>query len=211
MYTDIARIYQALDELQKVFEGDIFTDETTRLLYATDASAYREMPMAVCVPRYKLDLLRIIEFANRFHVPLIPRTAGTSLAGQVVGNGIVVDVSKNFKRIIELNEKEHWVRVEAGVVLDELNKYLAPKGLYFGPETSTSNRCMIGGMLGNNSCGAHSLVYGSMRDQTISVRAYLSNGSEVEFADLTQAEFEATVKCESFGSRCYGQINELLG
>ena len=166
-------------------KGDIFTDKTQRLLYATDASAYREIPLAITRPKDAEDIKKIIAFARKNKLSIIPRTAGTSLAGQVVGNGIVVDVSKYMTQILEINEQEHWVRVQPGVVLDELNKILAPKNLFFGPETSTSNRCMIGGMVGNNSCGAHSLIYGSTRDHTLSVNCILSDGSEVIFKSIS--------------------------
>src|SRR5207237_8469483 len=120
---------------------------------------------------------------------IIPRTAGTSLAGQVVSNGIIVDVSKYFTKIIELNEKEGWVRVQPGVVRDELNMFLKRYGLFFGPETSTANRAMIGGMTGNNSCGSNSIVYGSTREHLLEVKALLSDGSEEEFKAMNIDEF----------------------
>ncbi len=115
------------------------------------------------MPRDEKDIQLLIRYAVKNNTTLIPRTAGTSLAGQVVGNGIVVDVSKYFTRILEINPEAGYVRVQPGVVLDELNLKLAEQGVFFGPETSTSNRCMIGGMVGNNACGAHSLIYGSTR------------------------------------------------
>jgi len=178
-----------LDELRISLEGDLKTDRHTRLLYATDASAYREIPDAVAVPLNKDDIGKLIDFARQMKTSLIPRTAGTSLAGQVVGGGIVVDISRHFNEVIELNVKEHWVRVEPGVVLDELNKQLEPHGLFFGPETSTSNRCMIGGMVGNNSCGSHSLIYGSTREHTLEVKAFLGNGMEAVFGRLSKHAF----------------------
>ncbi|MCF8372041.1 MAG: FAD-binding protein, partial [Bacteroidales bacterium] len=181
-----------------------------RVLYATDASAYRELPTAVTRPRNTEDIKLLIRFARENNCSLIPRTAGTSLAGQVVGAGIVVDVSKYMTRIIELNEKERWVRVEPGVVLDELNKFLAPKGLFFGPETSTSNRCMMGGMVGNNSCGAHSLVYGSTREHTISLKTILSDGSEAEFGPLSKTEFEEKLKLKNLEGEIYRYTQNLL-
>ncbi|MDP4228375.1 MAG: FAD-binding oxidoreductase, partial [Bacteroidota bacterium] len=110
--------------LRKSLEGDLFEDNVMRLLYSTDASAYKETPLAVIRPKKTADIQKIIEFATANHLTLIPRTAGTSVAGQVVGNGIVVDVSKYMNRILEVNEKEHWVRVQPGVVLDELNLFL---------------------------------------------------------------------------------------
>ena len=157
-------------------KGDVFTDKTNKLLYATDASAYRELPQAIVRPKDEEDIKKIIDFARQNNTSIIPRTAGTSLAGQVVGKGIIVDVSKYMIQTLEIDIKEKWVRVQPGVVLDELNKELAKVGLFFGPETSTSNRCMIGGMVGNNSCGAHSLIYGSTRDHTLSVKCILSDG-----------------------------------
>ena len=181
------------ERLRKEIKGDLYTDETQRILYATDASAYREMPLAVTRPACIDDIRKIIAFARSEGTSVIPRGAGTSLAGQVVGPGIVVDISKYQKRILELNLEEHWIKVEPGVILGEMNKYLATYELQFGPETSTANRCCMGGMLGNNSCGAHSLIHGSVRDHILEVEAVLSDGSEVVFRALTTDEFNA--KC----------------
>ena len=176
--------YPALAQLKNQLEGEFYTDDTQRTLYATDASAYREMPLAVAVPRTIEDIKLLIAFARDNNTSLIPRTAGTSLAGQVVGNGIVVDVSKYFNQILELNQEEGWVRVQPGVVRDELNLFLKPYGLFFGPETSTANRAMIGGMVGNNSCGSNSVVYGSTREHLLEVKAMLADGSEAQFGGL---------------------------
>lgn len=154
----------------------ILTDALHRIAYATDASAYREMPMGVAYPKDEEDIRWLLQEAKRRHTHLIPRAGGTSIAGQVVGSGIVVDVSRYMNRILEINAEERWVRVQPGVVRDELNMALKPYGLFFSPETSTSNRCCIGGMLGNNSCGTHSLIYGSTRHHVLSVKALLANG-----------------------------------
>ena len=162
-------------------DGDYFEDLTTRTLYATDASAYREVPTAVTIPRTVDDLKKLIAHARATKQSLIPRTAGTSLAGQVVGNGIVVDVSKHFTKILEINPEQRWVRVQPGVIRDELNLFLKPYGLFYGPETSTANRAMIGGMVGNNSCGSNSIVYGSAREHLLSVKVLLADGSEADF------------------------------
>ncbi len=199
-----------LQELARQLDGDLYWDEYTRLQYATDASAYRELPMAVCRPKNKEDLQLLIRFAHENNTSLIPRTAGTSLAGQVVGSGIVVDVSKYFTKVLEFDEKNRWVRVQPGVVLDELNFLLQKHGLFFGPETSTGNRCMIGGMVGNNSCGAHSLIYGSTRDHTLEVKALLSDGSEVLFKDLTEDEFNAKLKLDSLEGEIYRNMRDIL-
>ncbi len=186
--------------------GELYTDETTRRLYATDASAYRELPLAVAIPLDNEDIQKLIAFAKENKTSLIPRTAGTSLAGQVVGGGIVVDVSKYFNNIIEVNETEKWVRVQPGVIRDDLNKHLAPYGLYFAPETSTANRAMIGGMIGNNSCGANSVVYGSTRDHLVAAQGFLSDGSFTNFNSLDDNAYLAKVN----GSNVSGQLeNEI--
>jgi FAD/FMN-containing dehydrogenase/Fe-S oxidoreductase len=178
-----------LNVLSRQLEGQLFTDETTRRLYATDASAYRELPLAVAIPKSESDLIKIINFARENKTSVIPRTAGTSLAGQVVGAGIVVDVSKYFNKIIEVNASEQWAIVEPGIVRDDLNQHLKQFGLFFAPETSTANRAMIGGMIGNNSCGSNSVVYGSTREHLLEVNAILSDGSKTSFGALTSTDF----------------------
>ncbi len=198
------------NELRDKLKGDLYTGDAMRLLYATDASAYRELPAAVCRPKDADDIRVLIDFARKMKVPIIPRTAGTSLAGQVVGNGIVADVSKYMTQILELNVEEHWVRVQPGVVLDELNNFLQPHGLFFGPETSTSNRCMIGGMVGNNACGAHSLIYGSTRNHTLEVKALLSDGSETTFGPLSHADFQAKCELDSLEGKIYRSMRDIL-
>lgn len=182
-----------------------------RTLYATDASAYREMPAAVAIPKSVNDLKALISFANQRQIGLIPRTAGTSLAGQVVGNGIIVDVGRHFTKIIELNKEERWVRVQPGVIRDELNLFLKPHGLYFGPETSTANRAMIGGMVGNNSCGSNSVVYRSTREHTLEVKALLSDGTEAVFGALSPDEFHARCEGQSLEATIYRTVRTMLG
>ncbi len=179
------------NELKGQLDGDLFIDNVQRVLYSTDASQYKEMPLAVTKPKTVGDIKKIIAFARENNTSIIPRGAGTSLAGQVVGSGIVVDISKYMNRILEFNQKEKYVIIEPGVVLAELNQFLAPHGLQFGPETSTANRCVVGGMLGNNSCGLHSLVYGSVREHILEVDAILSDGSETTFKPLSKEEFRA--------------------
>ncbi len=174
-------ILKAIESLQNRFRGEIQLEGLERMIYANDASVYQTIPAAVALPRDDQDIAMLIELATETGLGLIPRTAGTSLAGQVVGDGIVVDVSRNFTKILEINPQERWVRVQPGVIRDELNLALADYGLMFGPETSTSNRAMIGGMLGNNSCGSNSIVYGTTRDQTIEVTGFLSDGTKTTF------------------------------
>ncbi|MEI8341626.1 MAG: FAD-linked oxidase C-terminal domain-containing protein [Verrucomicrobiota bacterium] len=191
--------------------GEVHTGSTLRRLYATDASEYQEMPLGVVFPKTEADIREIIIFANEHRIGLIPRTAGTSLAGQCVGDGLVVDVSTHFTRILSVDRSSRRVRVQPGVVRNELNHALAPEGLFFGPETSTANRAMIGGMMGNNSCGSNSIVYGSVREHLVSVRGFLSDGSEVTFGPLTRKEFET--KCngpDGLETRIYQSLRDRL-
>jgi FAD/FMN-containing dehydrogenase/Fe-S oxidoreductase len=206
---DVA-ISEALGLLRPSLEGELHDDRLMRSLYSTDASAYREMPLAVAIPANKADLKKLISFARQHKTSLIPRTAGTSLAGQVVGAGIVVDVSRNFTKILEVNAREHWVRVEPGVIRDELNMALRPYGLFFAPETSTANRAMIGGMAGNNSCGSNSIVYGSTRDHLLEVKALLSDGSEVSFRSLETEDFHLKCDGNTLEGALYKNIRSLL-
>jgi len=202
---------QQLKQLGDELQGELFYDLTMRTLYATDASAYAEMPLAVALPQTVNDLKKLITFARTQKVSLIPRTAGTSLAGQVVGSGIVVDVSKHFTQILEINTVEQWVRVQPGVVRDELNVFLKPYGLMFGPETSTANRAMIGGMVGNNSCGSNSIIYHSTREHTLAIKALLSDGSEVAFKALQFEEFINKCSGTTLEAEIYRNIRSLLG
>ncbi|MEN7547336.1 FAD-linked oxidase C-terminal domain-containing protein [Rapidithrix thailandica] len=199
-----------LAQLSKKLDGEFYYNETMRTLYATDASAYREMPLAVALPKNKPDIQKLIHFANQHGVSLIPRTAGTSLAGQVVGSGIVVDVSKYFTQVLEVNKEEQWVRLQPGVIRDHLNHYLKPYDLYFGPETSTANRAMLGGMVGNNSCGSNSVVYGSTRDHLLEVKAFLSDGTETVFKALNPEEFEAKCQEGTLEGSVYRKVRDIL-
>ncbi len=200
------------NQLKKQLEGDLYTGNVQRVLYSTDASQYKEMPLAVTRPKTKEDIKKIIAFARENNTSVIPRGAGTSLAGQVVGPGIVVDISRYMNKILEFNEAERYIIVEPGVVLAELNLFLAKHGLQFGPETSTANRCVIGGMLGNNSCGLHSLVYGSVREHILEVDAILSDGSETTFKPLTKEGFQNKLNGNpnKLEKAIYENINEIL-
>ncbi|RIW15163.1 FAD-binding oxidoreductase [Algoriphagus lacus] len=199
-----------LDSLSTQLEGSLHFDRLTKTLYATDASVYREMPLAVAFPKSIPDIQKLIHFASEHGTSLIPRTAGTSLAGQCVGNGIVVDVSKHFTQILEFNKEERWVRVQPGVVRDELNRFLKPHGLFFSPITSTANRAMIGGMVGNNSSGTTSIVYGVTRDKVISLNTVLSDGSEVVFGEISQDDFDRKCGQKNLEGTIYRQIFDEL-
>ncbi|MDP2540928.1 FAD-binding oxidoreductase [Tenacibaculum discolor] len=178
-----------LETFKKSLTGELFFDDLHKNIYATDASVYRKIPLAVAYPKNIQDIQLLIDFATKNNITLIPRTAGTSLAGQCVGDGIVVDVSKHFTNILAFDEIKKTITVEPGIIRDDLNRFLKPFGLFFGPNTSTSNRCMIGGMVGNNSSGSTSIRYGVTRDKVIAIQGLLSDGSEVTFSEITSAEF----------------------
>lgn len=199
-----------LQQLKKTFTGELHSDSLHKAIYATDASVYRALPLAVAYPASKEDIRTLIMFANRHGVPLIPRTAGTSLAGQCVGEGIIVDVSRHFTQVIAIDEKERTVTVEPGVIRDELNEILKPMGLFFSPTTSTSNRCMIGGMTGNNSSGTTSIKYGVTRDKVLEIEAFLSDGSEVVFKELSTEAYLEKIASPGLEGTIYKTIHEAL-
>lgn len=200
----------SLQDFKKNLSGELFYDDTMRRLYATDASVYRQIPLAVAYPKDTEDLKKLIAFAQKHKTSLIPRTAGTSLAGQVVGTGIVVDVSKYFTKILEVNPQERWVRVEPGIIRNDLNAFLKPYNLFFAPETATQTRAMIGGMVGNNSCGSNSIIYGSTREHVIEVKGLLANGEEVTFAPLTNKADWHSKHLPPFGKKIVQKLLEIL-
>ena len=200
-----------LENLNHNLSGNILFDDLHKTLYATDASVYRKTPLAVAFPKDEKDLKTLIDFANQNNITLIPRTAGTSLAGQCVGDGIVVDVSKHFTNILSFDEQAKTITLQPGIVRDSLNTFLKPFGLFFGPNTSTSNRCMIGGMVGNNSSGSTSIKYGVTRDKVLQIDAILSDGSSVIFKEINSAEFINKTKENTLEGRIYKSIyDELL-
>ena len=210
LFFGVYRMKQVLNDFKEIFQGDFYTDDLHRFIYATDASVYRKLPLAVAYPKTTKAIQQLIEYAATHKTSLIPRTAGTSLAGQCVGEGIVVDVSKYFTEIISLDLATKTVRVQPGVIRDELNRFLAPHGLFFGPNTSTSNRCMMGGMVGNNSSGTTSIQYGVTRDKVIGLTALLSNGEEVVFESLSKAAFLAKTKLETLEGQIYKTLYDEL-
>ncbi len=195
-----------LKALRAKLKGELKYDALYKSIYATDASVYRRTPIAVAFPQDQNDLVSLINFASKHAISLVPRTAGTSLAGQCVGDGIIVDLSKYFTEIIEFNAQERWIRVQPGVIRDDLNRFLKPHGLFFGPNTSTSNRCMIGGMVGNNSSGTTSIKYGVSRDKVIEIKALLSDGSEVTFSELDESEIYLKSEQDNLEGEIYKHI-----
>lgn len=199
-----------LKDLSVALKGELLFDELSKAIYATDASVYRKLPTAVAYPKNEEDLKKLLAFANQNTIGLIPRAAGTSLAGQCVGEGIVVDVSRHFTKIVSLDKDKKQVTVQPGVVRDELNQYLKPFGLFFGPNTSTSNRCMIGGMVGNNSSGTTSIQYGVTRDKVLAMRCILSDGNNAFFSSISKKEFEEKKKGDSLEAKIYTKLFEEL-
>lgn len=184
-----AEVYPSeFNALSQKMDGEVHHDRMHRMLFAQDASVYQEEPLGVAYPRHTADVQALVRFAERMNISLIPRGAGTSLAGQCVGPGLVVDLGRHMNQILELNVEEGWVRVQPGVILDDLNRYLAPHGLFFGPDTSTSNRCMIGGMIGNNSCGSHSIYFGQTRAHLLEMGVVFSDGNFESIAPWSEAE-----------------------
>ena len=199
-----------LKQLSQSLEGTLLYDELHKTIYSTDASVYKIKPQAVALPKTVDDICKLIEFANANKISITPRTAGTSLAGQTVGSGIIVDVSKHFTKIVSFDADKKTVTVQPGVIRDELNLFLKPHGLFFGPNTSTTNRCMIGGMVGNNSSGTTSIRYGVTRDKIVEIKAILSDGSPVVFKEISSAEFLEKTKGDSLESKIYKTIYDEL-
>lgn len=195
-----------LQTLSKAFSGELYFDDLIKAIYATDASVYRMLPEAVAYPKTKEDIKLLIAFAKQHSTSLIPRTAGTSLAGQCVGKGIIVDVSRHFTKILSFDEMAKTVTVQPGVIRDELNNYLKPFGLFFSPVTSTSNRAMVGGMVGNNSSGTTSIQYGVTRDKVVEIHAVLSDGSEAVFNEVSPEIFHKKAKEHTLEGHIYRSI-----
>ncbi len=199
-------------ELDSRLAGDLRTDSVAQTIYSTDASEYQERPVAVALPACDADVREIVRFAATHRISIIPRAAGTSLAGQVVGGGIVVDLGRHMNRIVSLDVERRRVRVQPGVIRNELNRFLTPHGLFFAPETSTAGWAMIGGMVGNNSCGSNSIAWGTTREHVVSARGFLADGTEATFGPLAPSEFAA--KCDgpdALETRLYRIARDMLG
>src|SRR5689334_25211880 len=198
-------------ELRRHVEGDVRFDTYSRLLYSTDASMYQMEPIGVVIPRHAGDVQAVIEIANQQGVPLLPRGGGTSLTGQTVNRAVVMDFSRHMGGVLEVNREELWARVQPGLVQDELNHHVRPLGLLFGPDTSTSNRATLGGMIGNNSGGSHSIAYGLTVEHVIEIDALLADGTRVRFGTVTPAEFEAKARRDDAEGRIYRELAAVRG
>ena len=186
--------------------GEVRFDAVARALYSTDASVYQIEPIGVVIPHNREDILRTLAVCRRFRVPVTLRGGGTSQAGQAIGEGLQIDISKHYNRILEVNPEEAWVRVEPGIVLDELNAQLAPLGMRFAPDITTASRATIGGMMANNSSGARSVLYGKTIDHVLEQTVVLADGSIAEFRDLSRDEVPSGDNMEA---ACYRKVLEL--
>ncbi len=183
----IARLDRALRERVR---GDVRTDAKSRLLYSTDASIYQILPLAVVFPLDAEDAAAAIRIAAEERVPVLPRGGGTGLAGQTVAEALVLDFSHSMDRIIEIDPDRRRARVEPGVRLDRLNRAAAPHGLQFGPDPATSRQCALGGMIGNNACGARSIVYGKTVEHVHSRRCLLADGTPAQFGPVARGAID---------------------
>ncbi len=193
-------------ELERAIEGEVRFDIVSRALYSTDASVYKIQPLGVVIARHREDVLRTFELCRRFHCPLTLRGGGTSQAGQAIGTGLQLDISKYYNRVLEVNAEQRWVRVEPGIVLDELNAELAPLGLRFAPDISTASRATIGGMMANNSAGARSVLYGKTIDHVLEQTVLLADGSIVEFREIPRSQVPTG---DSLEAACYRTVLNL--
>jgi FAD/FMN-containing dehydrogenase/Fe-S oxidoreductase len=204
-----AAVAELQRELGSQIQGDLRFDAVSRALYSTDASVYQIEPVGVALPRSRDDIRRLVQICARLEGPITMRGGGTSQAGQAIGAGLVVDTSKYLTAILDLNVAERWVRVEPGVVLDELNAQLRPHGLRFAPDVSTASRATIGGMMANNSSGARSVIYGKTIDHVIEQEVVLSDGSVVTFGPLAEGELAAKCAGDTLEARCYRTVAEI--
>jgi FAD/FMN-containing dehydrogenase/Fe-S oxidoreductase len=203
-------IAQLEQDLRKRVLGEVRFDPYSRALYSTDASIYQIEPLGVVIPRDKDDVIATVEIAHRYGVPILPRGGGTGLAGQTVGRAIVIDMSKYMNNLLEVNTEERWVRVQPGIVLDELNNLLRDTGLFFTPDPATSNRSNVGGAIGNNSCGSHSILYGKTVDHVKEVETVLSNSDVALLGPMDSAELEAKLRGDGLEGQIYRQVTDIV-
>ncbi|HEB62517.1 MAG TPA: FAD-binding oxidoreductase [Bacteroidetes bacterium] len=201
---------QMLKNFKKEIKGEVYDDDLTRGIYSTDASIYKIMPKLVVVPKDEDDVLTTIKFASEHKISLLPRGGGTSLAGQTVGDSIVLDFSKYMTNILEFNEKEKWVRVQPGLVHSELNKFLEPYGLIYAPDEATINRANVGGVVANNSSGSRSLVFGKAIDHILEVKIALASGKVINLGEITKEEAQKKAEQEDEEGNIYKTLIEIL-
>ena len=197
-------------DLRKRVRGDLHTDEMSRGLYATDASIYQMFPIAVFLPLDEEDVKAAVKTAFEHGIPILPRGGGTSLGGQTVGAALVLDFSKYMNKLLELNLEESWVRVQPGMVRDELNVMLAEHDLHLSIDPATANRANVGGMIGNNSSGTKSIIYGKMVDQVLEAKVLLTNGEVLEYKELSPEEYEEKKSGDTREALIYTEFQKIV-
>ena len=196
-------------ELRRRVDGEVRFDPFSRVLYSTDASIYQMEPVGVVIPRGVEDVLAVMEVARDSGVPVLPRSGGTSLAGQTVNHAIVLDFSKYLDQMLEVNQEEHWARVQPGIVLDQLNRQLMSRGLMYAPDPTTASRACVGGGIGNNTCGSHSVIYGKTLDHVKELHTVLSNASQTHFRPLEARELEVKLSRDNLESDIYRGVRQI--
>ena len=205
--TPVERLKQ---ELEGKIQGDLLWDQMSRMLFSTDASLFQKTPLGVVLPETRTDLLQAVRTAAKYRVPILPRGGGTSLAGQAVTRGLVIDDSKYMTRVLEINPQERWARVELGIVLDNLNHALDPHGLFFAPDVATASRATVGGMLGNNSAGVRSVRYGRTVEHVAEVEVVLATGEELHLKELNARELDSKCSQQDREGEIYSTVRDLL-
>ena len=198
-------------ELKQSVSGEVRFDPYSRAMYSTDASIYQIEPLGVVIPRSREDVIAAVELAHRYGVPILPRGGGTSLAGQTVGRAIILDMSKYMNKVLEVNTEEQWARVQPGIVLEELNHQVRDTGLFFTPDPATANRSNVGGAIGNNSCGSHSIVYGKTIDHIMELETVLSNGDAALFGPIAPSQLETKLHGDGLEGKIYRRVREIAG
>ena len=203
---NISRSETLEQQLTDTLAGEVRFDQYSKALYSTDASLYQIQPIGVVIPKNKQDVIKTVQIASEQKIPILPRGGGTSLAGQSVGAAIVLDMSKYMNQLLEVNVNEHWARVEPGIVLDELNHKLKPHGLMYAPDVATSSRANVGGTIGNNSAGSHSLIYGKTIDHVMSIDLVLSNANEITASPISLEELEIKKRGNTLEANIYREL-----
>lgn len=204
-----SHIQEFVDDLRQQVTGELRTDDYSRILYSTDASIYQVMPYGVLLPKTPEDVHAAVELAAKHRVPILPRTSGSSLAGQAVNEALVIDMTRHLDGILEVNPDERWVRTQPGVVLDELNLHLKRMGLQFGPDPASSNRAAMGGIVSNNATGAHSILYGMTADHVLETKVILSDGTQTTFGPLEQDKVEQRARQAGLEGDIYRRVWEI--
>ncbi len=199
-----------IEELRKRVDGEVRFDTYSRILYSTDASIYQIQPRGVVIPKSVGDVQATVEIAYKHKIPIVPRGGGTSLVGQSIGDGIIIDFSKYMNRVLEVNREEQWARIQPGVVLDQLNSHVAADGLFFGPDVATSSRANLGGLIGNNSSGARSIVYGKTIDHVLETSVLLSDGTPAVFKAIPDELQQDEARKSGLLAAIYSSLPEII-